>query len=235
MLILAIETSTNAGSVALSRHGILLAQRPMAANKGHGASLLGHVDTLLSQCGVSVRQVDLFVASSGPGSFTGIRVGLSTAASLAWALGKPATAIGSLRTLAENAAEAPQAWVAPVLDARKREVYGAVYQRVDGRLVQAMAPAVMSAAALRTKIEAVADGPIAWLGDGLAAWPDDLPSSELSPCPRAAALCQLAFAAIQAGESELPPCAPSYVRPSEAEVKFGLAPAHDPVKAIDGP
>ena len=211
MLVLALETSERTGSIALVRDAALIEEAPLEGDRGHGARLLVAVDALLRRHGLTAADVDLFAASAGPGSFTGVRVGLGTARALAWSLGKPATALPSLRVLAENVRGA---LAAPVLDACKGEVYGALYD--DG--VELLPPSVSAPDRWKDTVLAAAAGrPVVFYGSGTATFEALFGPGGADPRIHAAALGLLAARAME----NLPPPIPRYVRASEAEIKFG--------------
>jgi tRNA threonylcarbamoyladenosine biosynthesis protein TsaB len=123
-LILAVDTTHEYGSLALVRGREVWDEVLLHAPTGFAHVLYGHLDDLLRRCGVALDAVDCFAAASGPGSFTGVRVGLACVKGLAEARGKPAVAVSNLQALA-TFGTAPLRAV--VLDARRGEVYGAVY------------------------------------------------------------------------------------------------------------
>lgn len=128
MLILAVDTTTPNGSAALLDGERLLAETAVAAAPTHSAVLLRSIDHLLAVRGAAVRDIEAFAVAAGPGSFTGIRIGLSTVKALAFASNKPAAAVSSLRALAFKLATDGDGWTAPMLDARKEEVYAALFE-----------------------------------------------------------------------------------------------------------
>ena len=130
-LTLAIDTTHEAGSLALVRAGETVDEVLLRAPTGFAHVLYAHIDEMLRRNGVRLAAVDCFAAASGPGSFTGVRVGLACVKGLAEALGKPAAAVSNLRAIA-SFGTAP--WRAAVMDARRGEVYGAVYDAA-GELV----------------------------------------------------------------------------------------------------
>ncbi|MFT7622413.1 MAG: tRNA threonylcarbamoyladenosine biosynthesis protein TsaB [Myxococcota bacterium] len=238
MLTLAVETAGRTGSVALVRDDEIVEQRFMEPARGHGGLLLAEIDALLTGHNLKPADLDLFAACAGPGSFTGVRVGLATAKALAWALGKPVAGLQSLEVLAHNALDpgiAPGI-VAPVLDARKREVYGSAY-RLDGSALTLIVPAVVEPPSrfLARVTEAAGGAVVHWLGSGTAEYADVFGSSALDGRIHAGILGRLAARtyAEQGVEGLAAPVA-RYVRPSEAEVKFGPAPDHDPLAGVDG-
>ena len=212
MLVLALETSERTGSIALVRDEALLEEALLEPGKGHGARLLAAVDALLRRQGVAIGDIDRFAASAGPGSFTGVRVGLGTARALAWSLGKPVVALPSLLVLAHNVRGA---LAAPVMDACKGEVYGALY---DGE-VELVAPSVAAPERWReTVLAAAASRPTVFFGSGTATFQDVFGPGGADPSAHAATLGRLAARA----REPLPAAVARYVRPSEAELKHGL-------------
>ena len=135
-LILAIDTTRESGSLALVRAGETALEMEtvdevvVRAPGGFAHVLYGHIAGMLRRNGVDLAAVDCFAAASGPGSFTGVRVGLACVKGLAEAQGKPAAAVSNLRAMASLGAAPLRA---AVLDARRGEVYGAVYG-ADGKL-----------------------------------------------------------------------------------------------------
>jgi tRNA threonylcarbamoyladenosine biosynthesis protein TsaB len=130
-LILAIDTTHESGSLALARGQDLIQEVSLDAPGGFAHVIYQHLAQLLDRHGVTPAMVDCFAAASGPGSFTGVRVGLACVKGLADALGKPAVAVSNLQAVA-SFGSAPLRAV--VLDARRGEIYGAVYDHT-GRLV----------------------------------------------------------------------------------------------------
>lgn len=123
-MILAIDTTAAFGSVALCDRGSVVEELLLHAPDGFGSVLFPQIGALLARHGVAVREIDCFAAASGPGSFTGVRVGLTAAKGLAEASGKPVVAVSNLMALAFFG---KQPLRAAVLDARRGEVYGALY------------------------------------------------------------------------------------------------------------
>jgi tRNA threonylcarbamoyladenosine biosynthesis protein TsaB len=131
-LVLAIDTTGKHGSIALVRGVETIAERRVHSPDGFAHVIFGRLENLLREPGIALREIDLFAAASGPGSFTGVRVGLACIKGLAEALGKPAAGVSNLRAIASfGTAE----FRAPLLDAHRGEVYGAVYDPA-GAIVQ---------------------------------------------------------------------------------------------------
>lgn len=130
MILLALDTATPVTAVALLDDDKLLGQARQPA-KNHSVTLLPAVDRLLSENSVSRDRLGAVAAGVGPGSFTGVRVGLTLAKSLAFALGIDLVGVSTLEALAQNGRGGEGDWICPCLDALKKEVYGAKY-RMDG-------------------------------------------------------------------------------------------------------
>jgi tRNA threonylcarbamoyladenosine biosynthesis protein TsaB len=126
LLVAAIETTGATGSVALLRGDALLGEETLGEGTTHGVSLHPALERLLRAAGLAARDIGLVVAGTGPGSFTGMRVGVGAARSLAFAVGCPVVGVPSFDALAAGAPPGPPA-VAAVRDARREEVYFALY------------------------------------------------------------------------------------------------------------
>lgn len=133
-LILAIETGTDICSVALVRNGELVALRESDEERNHASTIAPFVDELLRECGVRPSELEAVAVSQGPGSYTGLRIGVSFAKGLCYALQIPLVAVGSLASLTEVAREDYEAGIidvdnwgeatlCPMIDARRMEVY----------------------------------------------------------------------------------------------------------------
>ena len=136
-MILSIDTTTEFGSIALTEHERVIEEVLLHAPDGFGHILFLRIENLLARHGLTVRQMDCFAAASGPGSFTGVRIGLTAVKGLAETTGKRVVAVSNLRALAVFG-NAPLR--ATVLDARRGEVYGGLY---NDKLEAVVAEAVM--------------------------------------------------------------------------------------------
>lgn len=141
MKLLAFETATPSGGAALIIDGMLHGEMVINNSRSHSRCCLQFAETLLESANLEWRDLDAVAASHGPGSFTGLRVGLTLAKGLAWANGLSAVSVSSLHSLAWRAwrisdGERP---IAALADARIGEVYGAVFQPQDGRLLRSTA------------------------------------------------------------------------------------------------
>jgi tRNA threonylcarbamoyladenosine biosynthesis protein TsaB len=130
-LVLAVDTTHESGSLALTAGGETMEEVRLHAPAGFGHVLYGHLSQLLARHGVTPAAIDCFAAASGPGSFTGVRVGLACVKGLAEAMGRLAVGVGNLEAMATFGTGLLRA---VVMDARRGEVYGAVYD-AGGRVV----------------------------------------------------------------------------------------------------
>src|SRR5512139_1433553 len=226
MKLLTIQTATPAGSVALTSGERLVAELFLDCRRPHGSWLLDAIDRLCRSTGLAVKDLDGFGVTVGPGSFTGLRVGLATVKGLALATGKPVAGVSTLQALA---LQAPQAAlpVCALLDARKREVYAACFHWQSGW------PQVLGAERVLPPEQLLAElaEPTLFVGDGAAAYrtliarqlgsrAHFLPDAYAPPRAAHAALLALRiFAAGAAGSAAT--INPVYLRPSEAELNYG--------------
>ena len=222
MKLLIIDTSTTACSVALSDGGEIVAEYLVNRGRTLSARLLDCVDILLREAGLIAADLDGFGVAVGPGSFTGLRVGIATVKGLALAPGKPAAGFSSLAMLAMNIPWAGYP-VCPMFDARKKEVYAGLYECRDFP-VTLMEDRVVPPARFLEGLE----GPVIFAGEGAVRYRELIlarlgekalfaPSS--AHLPRASAGALLASRAFARGET-VPPALllPAYIRPSEAEL-----------------
>jgi tRNA threonylcarbamoyladenosine biosynthesis protein TsaB len=236
--ILAVETSTLTGGTALLEGDTVVAECRLSLAVTHSERLLPAVDHVLQASGLRLADVDALAVSVGPGSFTGLRIGLSTMKGLAFATGKPLCGIPTLDALAWGLpfAESP---VCPILDAKKGEVYCALYRTAGGRLERLWDYRVVAPEALAAALAQEQPGPVVFLGDGATPFAPVLrrllgDAARFAPpaqrLPSAVTVADLARAALERGESMDPAAlAPLYLRRSEAELgreRQGVRPAH---------
>lgn len=229
MKLLALDTSTAGGGVAVLDGDAVLAEWTLQSALTHNRRLLKAVDLVLGELGLTVRDLDAVSSTVGPGSFTGVRIGLTTAKTLAWALGKPFVGVVTLDALAEPFGFTRWS-VCPLIDARKGEVYAARYV-ADGKgaVVRTSDWEVLPARVLVEKFE----GPTLCCGDGWTVYREFLRERLKeqvveAPAPyhviRPAFVGACALKRLQRGEADDPAAAvPLYVRPSEAEIHLGRA------------
>ncbi|PRO66367.1 tRNA (adenosine(37)-N6)-threonylcarbamoyltransferase complex dimerization subunit type 1 TsaB [Alkalicoccus urumqiensis] len=134
MIMLTIDTSTFALSVAVVDHDRTIGEWTTHLKKNHSIRLMPAVRMLLEECDLSLQDLDAVAVAKGPGSYTGVRIGLMTAKSLAWAAGLPLYGVSSLSVLAANARGSQL--ISPFMDARRGQVFTGLYRFENGKLMQ---------------------------------------------------------------------------------------------------
>jgi tRNA threonylcarbamoyladenosine biosynthesis protein TsaB len=135
MLILAFESTAKAASAALLRDGKLLSQYSQCSGLTHSRTLLPMGEDMLKNAELTLKDVDLIAVAHGPGSFTGVRIGVSMVKGLAWAGDKPCVGVSTLEAMAWHGLAAG-GLICPVMDARRNQVYNALFRIEDGRPVR---------------------------------------------------------------------------------------------------
>jgi tRNA threonylcarbamoyladenosine biosynthesis protein TsaB len=168
VLILAVDTTTPSGSVALLEDDALLGEANVESAATHSARLLRSVDFLLGTHGRDVKDVGAFAVAAGPGSFTGIRIGVGVVKSLAFASGKPVAPVSTLLALAVKLAADGPRLVCPLLDAKKEEIYAGLFEVRKAGLTELIAQGAYAPDAFFARLPA--RRVIAFAGSGLAAY-----------------------------------------------------------------
>ena len=224
MLILAFETSAKAASVALTQDGILLGESYQNTGLTHSQTLMVMAEDLLKQCSKTVSDLDAVAVAEGPGSFTGVRIGVAAAKGLAWGAELPCYGVSTLEAMAVSLG-VYEGYVCPCMDARRNQVYNALFYVNQGKLERLREDRAIALADLKTELEQL-NAPIYLVGDGsrlthktLSA---EIPNLILPPehriHQRAVGVAILADAKAAAGESgDGAALSPNYLRLSQAE------------------
>jgi len=224
LLILAFETSAKAASVALTDGDKLLGESYQNTGLTHSQTLLPMAQELLKSCGKNPEQVEAVAVAAGPGSFTGIRIGVAAAKGFAWGKELPCYGVSTLEAMARNLG-AWQGLVVPVMDARRSQVYTATFLAEGGELSRLCEDRAVSLEDLGKELQNVTQ-PIFLVGDGSilcyntlkATVPKLVMPPEHRTHQRAAGVALVAADKIAAGEegngAEL---TPNYLRLSQAE------------------
>lgn len=133
MKILAVDTSDNTATACVAEDNKLLAECVVNYKKTHSQTLMPMIDKCLNDSGTDISQIDLFAVANGPGSFTGLRIGVSAVKGMAHALDKPIIEVSTLEGMAYNLYMCADI-VCPIMDARRSQVYNAVYSWDNGKL-----------------------------------------------------------------------------------------------------
>lgn len=227
MRLLAVETSTLTGAVAVLDSGAVVAESRVSVAVTHGERLMAAIDGVIRAARCELGEMEAFAVAQGPGSFTGIRIGLSTVKALAFATGKPVVGVPTLEALAWRLPYCAYP-VCPILDAKKNEVYAGLYRTIEGQLEVVEAPRAVAPATLAEGLRAAVSGPIVFVGDAVGPFAPVLVDvlgarALLAPAdlrlPSAVTVGELGGRALQSGEIPDPASlVPLYLRPSEAEL-----------------
>jgi len=178
---LSIDTSTSAGSILLSQDERILAEVNVDSTQTHSARLLPGIDYLLKSTGLELKDLDVFAVINGPGSFTGLRIGLSVVKALAESIGKPIIPVTAFEAWAEKLHK-HQGIIVPFLDARRGEVYACVFERSAHSLTETMPGTVNKPDQILSRIAAEE---ALFAGDGAIQY-SPLIQTSLHPCWRVA-------------------------------------------------
>ncbi|MBO5876554.1 MAG: tRNA (adenosine(37)-N6)-threonylcarbamoyltransferase complex dimerization subunit type 1 TsaB [Bacteroidales bacterium] len=192
--ILLIETSTALCSVALAQDGKITSYRESSAPKAHASLTAVFIQEMLAEHGLTLADCDAICVSKGPGSYTGLRVGVSTAKGLCFGSGKPLLAVGTLDTLVAQADEIGGIkYIIPMIDARRMEVYTAVFE--NGVQITETSPMIIDETSFAEYLE---QGPCLFIGDGAGKCADVIkhPNAQFCQCwPKASSMLEPAMAA----------------------------------------
>ena len=165
MMILALESSATACSVALTRDGNVVAQAFQHSGLTHSRTLLPMVDNVLNSCGESMEHVDVVAVAAGPGSFTGLRIGVATAKGLAWPEDKDCAACSTLESMAWPLAHMKGKLIVCAMDARRSQVYNALFLATGDGLERLSEDRAISLADLAEEVKKYENKKIV-VGDG---------------------------------------------------------------------
>ena len=224
MKILAFETSAKAASVAVMDNGKLLGESYQNTGLTHSQTLMVMAEDLLKTCNLTVKDVEAVAVAAGPGSFTGVRIGVAAAKGFAWGAQLPCYGVSTLEAMAQSLG-VWNGYVVPVMDARRSQVYAAIFHGEKGVLSRVEADMAISLTELKEKIKNFAE-PVFLVGDGAVlcynTLLEEVPGLVLPPehrmHQRAAGVALVAQAMADAGDpgngAEL---TPNYLRLSQAE------------------
>ena len=164
MLILAFETTAKAGSVALLEDGKLLAESYQNTGLTHSQTLMVMAEDMLKAAGKTMAEVTAVAVAGGPGSFTGVRIGVAAAKGLSWGGQLPCYGVSTLEAMARTLG-AYQGWVCPVMDARRSQVYNALFYVNHGALERRTDDRAIALSDLAAELKG-AEGPVFLVGDG---------------------------------------------------------------------
>ena len=224
MKILALETSAVTASVAVTEDEALLAQSFQNSGLTHSATLMPMAANLLENTGLKLDEIDVIAVAAGPGSFTGVRIGVAAAKGFAWGGSIPCYGVSTLESMALQMG-AWQGYICPVMDARRSQVYNALFRVEKGQVTRITEDRAISLADLAEELKKLEE-PIFLVGDGsILCYNTLLESVPNLVCPqehrmhqRASGVALATKAAIARGEDgNAAALAPNYLRLSQAE------------------
>lgn len=224
MRILAFETSAKAGSVAAMENGALVAESYCNTGLTHSQTLMCMAEEVLQKCGWSVTDIEAVAVAAGPGSFTGVRIGVAAAKGLAWGREISCFGVSTLESMARQLG-AFDGYILPVMDARRGQVYNALFSVNGGEISRLREDRAISLEDLEKDVK-ILEKPIFLVGDGSIlcynALKDQVPNLVLPPehrmHQRASGVALAAWAAKEAGQSgDAAALEPNYLRLSQAE------------------
>jgi tRNA threonylcarbamoyladenosine biosynthesis protein TsaB len=226
MKLLALDTATRSCSVAVTHDGSLSAELTIVKNQTHSKHLMELIHSVLQIADFRLADLDGLAVTIGPGSFTGLRIGISTIKGLACALARPVVGVSTLEALAWQCGQTSYL-ICPLLDARKGEVYGAAYRFNKGRLIQKAGQRAMTPEAVVEDIKS----PCVFIGSGARLYRQDILAAlgglahfapEGQNMIRASSVAFLSMPRFEANDTdEVAGLVPHYIRKSDAELNFG--------------
>ena len=227
MKVLGVDTSTSYGSLGIIDDDAVVAEYALLRDETHSTRLVPAIQALLKEARLDLNEIDGMAVSLGPGSFTGLRVGLSAVKGLALAAERPVVGIPTLDALAFNMPFTPYV-ICPLLDARKGEVYTALYKDDKGGQVEQLTP--YQVIAPLDLLEAIPLQETIFLGDGVEVYreliEERLGAKAFFAPPhlrflRGSTVAEIGLQRFKRGEQDdISSLVPIYVRPSDAEMKW---------------
>jgi len=221
--ILGIDTSSKFLSVAVSENDDIIKEENLLLGRQHSSLLVPKIKELLKGVGLSISDIDVFVVGLGPGSFTGLRIGVSTVKGFGLTLSKPCIGVASIDAMALNV-DGREGQIVPVIDAKRGNVYSAIYMRKNNRIVKRSKHLLLKIDDLMKKVKE----PAIFLGDGVSLYKENIERlsersiflEEKHWYPRASNLIRLAFPEARKNKKrDLSRLNPIYLYPRDCQVK----------------
>lgn len=224
MKLLAIDTSTMLGGIAIVDNELLIAESRLNVKATHSERLLSEIEHILKKSDLTINEIDVFALAIGPGSFTGLRIGLSTIKGFVFSTNKKFVAVPTLEAFAWNLPYCSYQ-VCPILDARKKEVYAAVFRWDRANFIRILDEQALKIEHLLEKI----DSTTIFLGEGALIYRSNIvgvlsdkaifaPPHLMVPSPANVAYLGMKKA-LQGHFEDIIKAVPMYLRKSEAEIK----------------
>ncbi|MDQ0340444.1 tRNA threonylcarbamoyladenosine biosynthesis protein TsaB [Caldalkalibacillus uzonensis] len=228
MKILAIDTSTWALAIGVTDNGRLLGEFNTYVQKNHSLRLMPAIEQLLAGLDLKPSALDLVAVAHGPGSYTGVRIGVTTAKTLAWSLERPILGLSSLQAVAQNRADF-KGFIIPVFDARREHVYGGVYKSEGGLVTPVVHDRIQPLGVFLKEIMAIGEGPLLFIGEGVGVHRDAIReqlgtqagfAARTDNFARGRSLAELAWHYREKASGNVHAFAPQYLQLAEAEKKW---------------
>ncbi len=165
MIILSVDTSSDVASAAITDDEKVIGEININTKKTHSQTIMPMIDSLLKQSELDISDIDLIAAANGPGSFTGLRIGVSAVKGLAHAAKIPVVGVSILEAMAYNLPFC-EYYISPIMDARRQQVYNAVYKWKNGKLCEHKPPRALAVEELSEELAAL-DEKTVFVGDGV--------------------------------------------------------------------
>lgn len=224
MKVLAIDTSNAVMGIALVEDGVVKGEMITNIKKDHSTRVMPAIQSLMADCRITPKELDLIVVAKGPGSYTGVRIGVTIAKTLAWTLNIPIVGVSSLEALAANGRYF-NGFISPLFDARRGQIYTGLYRYCDGQLECVESDRIVLSSEwaqyLKEKNE-----PVLFVGGDVALHKDILTAqlgsfAVFSPAPlQLPRPSELAFLGMQKESEDVHSFVPNYVRLAEAEANW---------------
>ena len=226
MITLAIDSSSKTATAALFKDGSLLGEITLNNKKEHSVILMSIIEDLINFNKLTIQNIDGYIVSKGPGSFTGLRIGIATIKGLSFGSNKPYVSVSSLDALAYSVANF-DGIICPIMDALRNSVYTALYKCENNKLEKITDYSALDLDELISLIKEKHEKVI-FIGDGLEKYKDYLiencPDCHFPPAHlnivRASSLCELGSKLLEAGEYDDTNSGPIYLKKSQAEREY---------------
>lgn len=229
MFVLGIDTATRVAGAAIAGEDRLISERLIHNLQTHSQNIIPMISQVMDDAGLKPEDLHGIAVTGGPGSFTGLRIGMSVAKTMGLTLNLPVISVSTLKALAWNLYRA-EGLICPILDAKKNEVYTCVYRSGDNGLEEVFRPAALSPEQLIVHLEEYGAEKIHFLGDGVPVYGDTIRlalgqralfAPLINAFPRAGAVAELGLTKLLAGSLADPTfLQPVYLRRSEAEITW---------------
>lgn len=225
MKVLAIDSSNQTLALALCEDERLIGQLTNTTKRTHSVTLMPAINQLFAQSQMKPAELDRIVVASGPGSYTGLRIGVTTAKTLAWSLGIELVSVSSLASLAANSLDY-SGYLVPIFDARRENVYSGVYQWQAGKLIEVLSDRHVALSSWLSELKQL-NGDVRFVGSDVAVFKEIIlakfPATTLTNVPQlnevnGVGLAQLGMEA--APVADINAFVPRYLKLVEAEEKW---------------